>query len=106
MGQEEYPLSLTEDLLLFRIDSKKIKKDQSHWKQDHNGSIPLLMINNKRIDSNMELAGIDWSKIDWEKELRGLNEEQKEKRLRQIAIIKEMQKKLNKSKNILEIIKR
>ena len=56
------------------------------------------MINNERIDSNMELAGIDWSKIDWEKELRELNEEQKEERLRQIAMIKEMQKKLNESK--------
>jgi len=64
------------------------------------------MINNERIDSNMKLAGIDWSKIDWEKELRGLNEEQKEERLRQIAMIKEMQKKLNETKNILEIIKR
>ena len=64
------------------------------------------MINNKRIDSNIKLAGIDWSKISWEKELRGLNEEQKEERLGQIVIIKEIQKKLNKSKNILEIIKR
>ena len=64
------------------------------------------MINNKRIDSNIKLAGIDWSKINWEKELRGLNEEQKEERLGQIVIIKEIQKKLNKSKNILEIIKR
>ena len=49
MGQEECPLSLIEDLLLFRIDSKRIKKDHSHWKQDHSDSIPLLM-SNKRID--------------------------------------------------------
>jgi len=64
----------------------------------------LLIINNKRID--METAGINWSQFDWEKELRGLNEEQREEKLGQIAIIKEMQKKLNESKNILEIIKR
>ena len=54
----------------------------------------------------MDTAGIDWSQCDLEKELRGLNEEQKEERLGQIAMIKEMQKKLNESKNILEIIKR
>jgi len=49
VGQEECPLSLTEDLLLFRIDSKRIKKDCSHWKQGHSDNIPLL-INNERID--------------------------------------------------------
>ena len=49
MGQEECPLLLTEDLPLFRIDSKRIKKDHSHWKQDHGDSIPLLM-SNERID--------------------------------------------------------
>ena len=54
----------------------------------------------------MDTAGIVWSQCDLEKELRGLNEEQKEERLGQIAMIKEMQKKLNESKNILEIIKR
>jgi len=50
VGQEECPLSLTEDLPLFRIDSERIKKDCSHWKQGHSDSIPLLM-NNKRIDT-------------------------------------------------------
>jgi len=35
-----------------------------------------------------------------------LNEEQKEEKLGQIAIIKEMQKKLNELKNVLEIIKK
>jgi len=54
MGQEECPLSLTENLLLFRINSKRIKKDRSHWKQGHSDSIPLLM-SNKRID---------WSRFD------------------------------------------
>jgi len=43
VGQEECPLSLTEDLPLFRIDSKRIKKDWSHWKQGHSNSLPLLM---------------------------------------------------------------
>jgi len=54
----------------------------------------------------METAGIDWSQFDLEKELKGLNEEQREEKLGQIAIIKEMQKKLNESKNVLEIIKK
>jgi len=62
------------------------------------------MINNERID--MEIVGIDWSQFDLEKELRRLNEEQREEKLEQIVIIKEMQKKLNESKNILEIIKK
>ena len=57
MGQEECPLSLTEDLLLFRINSERIKKDCSHWKQDYSGSIPLVTIDSERID--METAGID-----------------------------------------------
>ena len=50
MGQEECPLSLTEDLPLFRIDSERIKKDCSHWKQGHSDSI-LLLMNNERIDN-------------------------------------------------------
>ncbi len=48
MGQEECPLLPTEDLLLFRINSKRIKKDRSHWKQGHSDSLPLLT-SNKRI---------------------------------------------------------
>jgi len=44
------------------------------------------MINNERID--METAGIDWSQFDLEKELRELNEEQREEKLGQIVIIK------------------
>ena len=54
----------------------------------------------------METTGIDWSQCNLEKELRELNEEKKAERLGQIAIIMEMQKKLNESKNILEILKR
>ena len=41
MEQEECLLSLTEDLPLFKINSERIKKDQSHWKQGHSDSIPL-----------------------------------------------------------------
>ena len=50
VGQEECPLLPTEDLLLFRIDSKRIKKDRSHWKQGHSNSIPLVIKNSKRIE--------------------------------------------------------
>ena len=50
MGQEECSLSLTEDLPLFRIDSKRIKKDHSHWKQGHSDSIPLVTKNSERIE--------------------------------------------------------
>ena len=49
MGQKECPLLLTEDLPLFRINSERIKKDWSHWKQGHSDSIPLLT-SNERID--------------------------------------------------------
>ncbi len=47
VGQEECPLLPTEDLLLFRIDSKRIKKDRSHWKQGHSNSIPLVIKNRR-----------------------------------------------------------
>jgi len=47
VGQEECPLLPTEDLPLFKINSKRIKKDRSHWKQGHSDSIPLLMSNEK-----------------------------------------------------------
>ena len=50
MGQEECSLLPTEDLLLFRINSKRIKKDCSHWKQGHSDSIPLVTKNSKRIE--------------------------------------------------------
>ena len=49
VGQEKCSLVPTENLLLFRIDSKRIKKDCSHWKQGHSDSLPLLM-NNEKID--------------------------------------------------------
>ena len=50
VGQEECPLLPTEDLLLFRIDSKRIKKDRSHWKQCHSNSITLVIKNSERIE--------------------------------------------------------
>ena len=50
MGQEECPLLPTEDLLLFRIDSERIKKDCSYWKQSHSNSIPLVIKNSERIE--------------------------------------------------------
>jgi len=75
--------------------------DSSHWKQGHSNSIPLVTINSKRIDlGNMKTAGIDWSKFDVEKAVKGLNEEEKAERLEQIETIRELQKKLNRLKNI------
>ena len=55
MGQEECPLSPTEDLLLFRINSERIKKDCSYWKQGHSDSIPLLTSNER----------INWERYFW-----------------------------------------
>ena len=108
MEQEECPLLFTENLPLFRIDSKRIKKDQSHWKQGHSDSI-LLLISSERIDwteRNMELAGIDWSRFDAEEAVRGLSEEEREKRLGEISMIMELQGKINKLKITFEMLKR
>ena len=108
MGQEECPLSLTENLLLFRINSKRIKKDWNCWKQGHSDSIPLLTSNEKInwIKGNMESAGIDWSRFDIEEAVRVLNEEEREKRLGEISTIMELQGKINELRITLEIIKR
>jgi len=106
--QKECPLSLTEDLLLFRINSERIKKDRSHWKQGHSDSIPLLT-SNKRIDwikRNMESVEIDWSRFNAEEAVRELNKEEREKRLGKISMIMELQRKINKLKITFEIIKR
>ena len=107
MGQEECLLSLTENLLLFRIDSKRIKKDQSYWKQSYSDSI-LLLISNERIDwieRNMESAGIYWSRFDAEEAVRGLNREEREKRLGKISMIMKLQGKINELKITFEMIK-
>jgi len=94
-------------LPLFRIDSERIKKDHSHWKQGYSDSILLVTINSKRIDlGNMETAGIDWSKFDVGKAVEGLNEEEKAEKLRQIEIIREMQKKVKKIKKYTGNIKK
>jgi len=108
VGQEECPLSLTENLLLFRINSKRIKKDWNRWKQGHSDSIPLLTSNERInwIKGNMESAGIDWSRFDTEEAVRGLNEEEREKRLGEISTIMELQGKINELRITLEIIKR
>ena len=108
MGQEECPLSLTENLPLFRINSKRIKKDWNHWKQGHSDSI-LLLTSNKRINwikGNMESAEIDWSRFDTEEAVRGLNKKEREMRLDEISTIINLQGKINELKTTLEIIKR
>jgi len=43
----------------------------------------------------MESARIDWSRIDIEKAVRGLNEVEREKRLGKISMIMELQEKIN-----------
>ena len=60
MGQEECPLLPTEDLLLFRIDSKRIKKDHSHWKQGHSDSLPLLTKQRKNKLGKKFLKRSEW----------------------------------------------
>jgi len=64
VGQEECPLSLTEDLPLFRIDSERIKKDCSHWKQGHSDSIPLVTSSSKKIDFWFEEEEIRYEMAD------------------------------------------
>ena len=54
----------------------------------------------------MESAGIDWSRFDAEEAVRGLNEEEREKRLGEISMIMELQGKINELKITLEMIKR
>ena len=108
MEQEECPLSLTKNLPLFRIDSKRIKKDWNRWKQGHSDSI-LLLTSNKRINwikGNIESAEIDWSRFDAEEAVRGLNKEEREKRLDEISTIMDLQGKINELKTTLEMIKR
>ena len=66
-------------------------------------------MSNERIDwieRNMKSAGIDWSRFDVEEAVRGLNEEEKEKRLGEISMIMELQGKINELKITLEMITR
>jgi len=63
VGQEECPLLPTENLPLFRIDSERIKKDRSHWKQGHSDSLPLLM---KQQENKLEkkfLKRLEWQTL-------------------------------------------
>jgi len=63
VGQEECPLLPTDDLPLFRIDSERIKKDCSHWKQGHSDSLPLLM---KQQENKLEkkfLKRLEWQTL-------------------------------------------
>ena len=86
------------------IDSDTIVRCQDNKREI---SILLVMIDSERIDlGKMETAEIDWSKFDVGKAVEGLNEEEKAEKLGQIEMIREMQKKVNKLKNILEILKR
>ena len=108
MGQEECPLLPIEDLLLFRIDSEKIKKDWNYWKQGYSDSLPLLMSNKRKIRKenlgNIITTRIDWSQLDLEKELRELNKEQRKEKLGLIAIVKENKKSIKRYKNTLKIL--
>ena len=54
----------------------------------------------------MESAGIDWSRFDIEEAVRGLNKEEREKRLGEISMIMELQGKINELKTTFEMIKR
>ena len=54
----------------------------------------------------MESAGIDWSRFDTEEAVRGLNEEEREKRLGEISTIMKLEGKINELRITLEIIKR
>ena len=53
----------------------------------------------------METAGIDWSKLDVGKVVEGLNKEEKAEKLGQIAMIMELQGKINELKITWEIVK-
>ena len=60
MGQEECPLLPTEDLPLFRIDSERIKKDHSHWKQGHSDSLLLLTKQRENKLGKKFLKRLEW----------------------------------------------
>ena len=50
----------------------------------------------------MDIAGIDWSRFDVEEVVKGLNREEREKRLDKISIIMELQEKINELKITLK----
>ena len=53
----------------------------------------------------MESTEIDWSRFDAEEVVKGLNKEEREKRLGEISMIMELQEKINELKITFEIIK-
>ena len=68
-----------------------------------------MLISSERIDwteRNIESAGIDWSRFDADEAVRGLSEEEREKRLGDISMIMELQGEINKLKITFEMIKR
>ena len=64
----------------------------------------LLTISNKRID--MKTIEIDWSKVNMEKELRGLSKERKVERMGLVKIIIENNIKMLEMQKTIENIKR
>ena len=54
------PLLLIEDLPLFRIDSERIKKDHSYWKQGHSDSLPLLTKQRENKLGKKFLKRLEW----------------------------------------------
>ena len=110
--QEECPLLLTEDLPLFRIDSERIKKDRSYWKQDHSDSI-LLLMSNKRIDWKKiffeEILGkmmTDIGQTNIEKITRRYGEEKAVRMIKKIMKNNEIILKLQKQIGKLQIMKK
>ena len=112
MGQEECPLSLTEDLPLFRIDSERIKKDRSYWKQGHSDSI-LLLTSNERIDwvrKERDILVIFWrnemadmSQIDMGEITKRYGDEETVRMMKEIMENNEMILKLQKQIGELQI---
>ena len=49
-----------ENLPLFRIDSERIKKDRSHWKQGHSDSLPLLTKQQENKLGKKFLKRLEW----------------------------------------------
>ena len=64
----------------------------------------MLTISNKRID--MKTIEIDWSKVNMEKELRGLSKERKVERMGLVKIIIENNIKMLEMQKTIENIKR
>ena len=100
MEQEECPLLPTENLPLFRIDSERIKKDHSHWKQGHSNSLPLLT-SNERINWR-DIFGIfeeqmaDIGQVDMGEMTRRYGEEEVVRMMKEIMENNEMMLKLQK----------